>query len=59
MADSLRIRRTPVQEQSRETAQRILDAAEALVGEAGVGRSRRGRRDAACDRLAGYPWTCR
>jgi len=33
---TLRIRRTPAQARSRETVQRILDAAETLVGEAGV-----------------------
>ncbi len=36
MTETLRIRRTPAQARSRETVQRILDAAEALIGEAGV-----------------------
>lgn len=36
MIDTLRIRRTPTQARSRRTVQRILDAAEVLVGEAGV-----------------------
>ena len=36
MTETLRIRRIPAQARSRETVQRILDAAEAIVGEAGV-----------------------
>jgi len=36
MTETLRIRRIPAQARSRETVQRILDAAEAIVGEDGV-----------------------
>jgi len=36
MTDTLRVRRTPTQARSRRTVQRILDAAEVLVGESGV-----------------------
>ena len=36
MTDALRTRRTPTQERSRRTVQRILDAAEAIVGESGA-----------------------
>jgi AcrR family transcriptional regulator len=36
MTETLRIRRTPTQARSRQTVQRILDAADAIVGESGV-----------------------